>query len=93
MRFKFTEKWINAEKDGLIIHYPELNMDDVYEVISWELYDGCEGATKIKNTRTSELFDISELATNESVLKSGISWWCFITKDFDNEYEEYHNAD
>lgn len=93
--FKFTNKFFENEKSGLLKHFPELNNIDVFEILdgTYISYDDDDddvfGITKIKNTKTNEIFEISEL--KDLLSKENHSWWCFICTDFGYEYEEVEN--
>ena len=94
--FKFTQKFMDDETGELLRIFPELNSTNTYKVLATEYISGEDdgyGVTKIQNTRTTEVFDITEIErmTREERVRLAIvdkSWWCFIYTDVPSEYEK-----
>lgn len=87
--FKFTNRFIENETDGLLKHFPELNTESVYQILKTEYIsneDDSFGVTKIKSDK-GEVFDISELERLPEGQRAEESYWCFVYSDVPQEFE------
>lgn len=90
--FKFTEKFMEREEKSLLLFFPELNIENTYEVLQTEYLTGEDdtyGVIKIKCVETKEVFGIDEIHRIPENERPNVPYnpWCFVYSDYTDEYE------
>lgn len=67
--------------------YPGLSLGRIYLVAAIKNMNGIEGCTKLIDDKSGEIFDIDEFNYLPDAIKPSSHPWCFISSEFDSEYE------